>query len=108
MFLRRVWQHYSIRIADEARYTIMVPMKNLLITTAALEVGAGVALICFPTETTALLLAPAVNQTVATVSIERIAGAALLTLGVANWLAHYDEKSLAAKGIVGAMALFCI
>ncbi|MBI2809565.1 MAG: hypothetical protein HYX67_01860 [Candidatus Melainabacteria bacterium] len=83
----------------------LLTMKNLLIATAAIEVGAGVALIFFPAETTALLLAP-VDQTVATAGLQRIAGAALLTIGVANWFAHYDEKSLAAKGIVGAMVIY--
>ena len=80
-------------------------MKTLLIVTALIEVGASLALLCCPSATVALLLGAPLD-TPAAVSLGRVAGAALFALGVACWLAHYDEKSRAAYGMVSAMMLY--
>jgi hypothetical protein len=80
-------------------------MKRLLIVTAVIELGAGVALLCFPSATVALLLGSLLD-TPAAMNLARVAGAALFALGVACWLAQYDAQSRAAKGLVSAMVLY--
>jgi len=42
----------------------------------------------------------------AAITVARVAGAALLALGVACWLASYDGQSCAARGVVSAMVLY--
>jgi hypothetical protein len=73
--------------------------------TAVLEAGAGVALMCAPSMTVALLLGSPLG-TSAAVALGRLAGAAVLPLGVANWLAQHDQTSRAARGLVGAMVVY--
>jgi hypothetical protein len=80
-------------------------MKRLLIVTAVIELGAGVALLCFPSATVALLLGSLLD-TPAAMNLARVAGAALFALGVACWLAQYDAQSRAATGLVSAMVLY--
>jgi hypothetical protein len=80
-------------------------MKRLLFVTAVIEIGAGVALLCCPSATVALLLGSGLD-TSAAVTLGRVAGAALLALGVACWLAQYDAQSSAARGSVSAMVLY--
>jgi hypothetical protein len=80
-------------------------MKQLLIVTALIEVGASLALLCCPSATVPLLLGAPLD-TPAAISLGRVAGAALFALGVASWLAHYDENSRAARGVVSAMVLY--
>jgi len=80
-------------------------MKKLLVVTAVVEVGAGLALLCCPSATVALLLGSGLD-TPAALTLGRIAGAALFALSVACWLAHYDAQSSAASGLVSAMAFY--
>jgi len=82
-------------------------MKRLLIVTAIIELGVGLALLSFPSATVALLLGSSLDAPAA-VTLGGVAGAALLALGVANWLAQYDEQSCAARGLVSAMVLYNI
>ena len=80
-------------------------MKHLLVVTAVIEAGAGVALLCCPSAAAALLLGSGL-ATPSAVTLGRVAGAALLTLGVACWLARRDGRSRAATGLVAAMLLY--
>jgi hypothetical protein len=80
-------------------------MKRLLMLTAVIELGAGWALLCCPSAAVALLLGAPLDGAAALV-VARVGGTGLLTLGVACWLAHYDEKSQAARGVVSAMVLY--
>ena len=73
--------------------------------TAVIEAGAGLALLCFPSVTVALLLSTPL-ETIAGFTVARVAGAALLTLGAAFWLARGDRQSRAARGLVAAMVLY--
>jgi len=80
-------------------------MKKLLVVTAVIELGAGVALLCCPSATVKLLLGSPLDSAAA-LTLGRVAGAALFALGVACWLAHYDSQSCAARGLVSAMVLY--
>jgi hypothetical protein len=84
----------------------MVDMKNFLLTTALLEASAGIGLLFLPDQASALLLSPNVVNQISTEIIARIAGAALLTLGAANWFSQYDTSSNAARGLAGSMIIY--
>jgi hypothetical protein len=76
-------------------------MKHLLTATAALEVGAGLALLTVPS----LVFGPAIDTPTGS-TVARVAGAALLAIGVACWLARHDGQSHAARGIVGGLVVY--
>lgn len=80
-------------------------MKLLLLVTAVLEAGVGAALLGFPAGCVQMLLGAPLGESAA-VTLGRVAGTALLALGVANWFARYDEQSLATRGLVGAMVIY--
>ncbi|HEY5705863.1 MAG TPA: hypothetical protein VIS96_09850 [Terrimicrobiaceae bacterium] len=80
-------------------------MKALPIVTAVIEVGAGLALLGFPSAVAVLLLGTPL-ETAAALTVARVAGAGLLALGVACWLARGDMQSRAAIGLVVAMLLY--
>jgi hypothetical protein len=78
--------------------------RNLFIVTAVIEVGTGLGLVALPSLLSTLVLDSSLDTPVA-LTVARIAGVALLALGVACWLARHDGQSRAAKGLVGAMVL---
>ncbi len=80
-------------------------MKNLLMATALIEAGAGAALVCCPSMVVSLLLGTPLDAPAA-MTLGRVAGSALLALGVACWLATYDSQSCAARGVVSAMVVY--
>jgi len=80
-------------------------MKRLLAFTAALEAATGLGLLIVPSTISGVLLGATIDSTVAA-TIARIAGAALLALGVACWLASFDPQSCATRGVVSAMLLY--
>ena len=79
-------------------------MKSFFTVTAAIELGAGLALLCIPSAAVTLLLGSGLD-TPAAVTLGRVTGAALLALGVACFLTRHDG-SRAATGLVGAMTLY--
>lgn len=79
-------------------------MKRLLALTALLEVPTGLALIAVPDLVVHLLLGGEISG--AAVPLGRVAGVALLALGVACWFASQDARSCAARGLASAMALY--
>ena len=82
-------------------------MKTLHTATAVIEFGAGLALVCDPSALVALLVG-APLETPAALTVARIGGAAVLSLGVACWIARNDTHSRAASGLVAAMTLYNI
>jgi hypothetical protein len=80
-------------------------MKTLQTVTSVIELGAGLALLCFPSPFVALLLGSPFDTPVA-LTVARVGGAGLLSLGVACWLARSDSQSRAARGLVAAMLLY--
>jgi hypothetical protein len=82
-------------------------MTSLLTASAAIELAAGLALLCYPSATVALLVGAPLDAPAA-VTVARIGGAGLLALGVACWFARGDTQSRAANGLVAAMFLYDI
>src|SRR5437667_12816759 len=79
-------------------------IKRFLILTAIIEAATGLALIALPAIVVRLLLGAEISG--ASVPLGRVAGAALLALGVACWLARDDTQSRAASGLIVAMLTY--
>ncbi|SRR6266516_1116181 len=87
------------------RGTIAPNSKPLLSVMGAAEAATGLVLAVAPALLVELLLGAAPG-TAAGVTVSRVAGVAMLTLGVACWLAREDAAGRAAKGLVAAMLLY--
>jgi len=70
-------------------------MNKLLTITAVLEAGTGLALVLAPSVVASVLLGAALETPAAT-TVARVAGAALLAVGLAGWLARNDGRALVA------------
>jgi hypothetical protein len=81
-------------------------MKRFLTLTAIIEAATGLALIAVPAIVVRLLLGAEISG--ASIPLGRVAGAALLALGVACWLARDDRQNRAARGLVVAMLMYNI
>jgi hypothetical protein len=77
-------------------------MKKLLTITAIIEAATGVGLLAAPAVLAQLLLGGTLDGPVA-LTVARVGGAGLLTIGVACWLSRNDGRAL-----VGAMLLYNI
>lgn len=80
-------------------------MKSVLAVTAVLEVGAGLALLVLPSMACAQLFGSA-PDTPAGVTVARIAGAALVAIGLTCWFARHDVQSRAVRGLVSTLVLY--
>lgn len=79
-------------------------MKKVLTTTAVLEAATGLAMLSLPSLVASLIMGSPLD-TAAALTVARVAGVALLALGVACWLARHDEHASAATGLISAMVL---
>jgi hypothetical protein len=82
-------------------------MSRLLKLTAIIETATGLGLMAVPSVVVRLLLGSPLDASAA-VMLARVAGAALLALGVACLLARDDTQSRAARGVVVAMLTYNI
>src|SRR5207247_9309258 len=71
------------------------------------QMASGLWLMAVPSVVVRLLLGSPLDTSAAVV-LARVAGAALLALGVACWLARDDTQSRAARGLVVAMLMYNI
>jgi hypothetical protein len=79
--------------------------KYLLIVTALIEVGTGLVLLVAPAVAFLLLLgitSPAPEAVV----VGRVAGGALLAIGVACWLARNDGRRPAQVGVLSGVVIY--
>jgi hypothetical protein len=79
--------------------------KKLLLVTALLETATGLALLLSPPLVATVLLGASLDAPAALV-VGRVAGAALLSLGGACWLARNDGPNRTLRGLVVAMLLY--
>ena len=79
-------------------------MKFLLTLTALIEALTGLGLLIVPAIVVKLLLGAEISG--AAIPLGRVAGAALLALGVACWRARGDTQSRAARGLIAAILLY--
>jgi len=79
-------------------------MNRLLKLTAIIEAATGLGLVAVPALIVRLLLGGEISG--ASIPLGRITGVALLALGVACWVASYDVRNQAARGLVSAMSLY--
>jgi tellurite resistance protein TehA-like permease len=77
----------------------------LYATTAVIEIGTALALLCSPSAVVDILLGAPLDASAA-LAVARIAGVALLALGVACGLARDDAQNPTARGLVAAMLLY--
>jgi hypothetical protein len=79
-------------------------MKHLLALTAVIEAATGLALLAVPAFVVKLLLGEDISG--AGIPLGRVAGVALLALGITCWLAGGDTQSRAARGLLKAMLIY--
>jgi len=82
-------------------------MRTLLIVTALFEAATGVALVASPSFVVSFLIGSPLDSLPGSV-VARLAGVALLTLGVVCWLARNDQMNRVMVGPVSAMLLYNI
>jgi len=77
---------------------------SFFVVSAAMEVGAGVALLAAPDLVIRLVFGSAPPG--AGTALGRLAGGALVSLGAACWLARHDGISAASRGLVSGMLTY--
>jgi hypothetical protein len=79
--------------------------KRLLLVTALVEAATGLGLLILPTAILAILLGLQ-QPTIETSFVGRIAGAALLAIGAACWMARRDSSSPSQLGLLIGIFLY--
>ena len=79
--------------------------KLFLSVTAVVEAATGLCLVVLPAVLFAILLGID-NAAAAAIFVGRLAGAALLAIGVASWMARVDERTLAQLGLLTGILVY--
>jgi len=79
-------------------------MRLLLKLTSFIEAATGLGFIAAPALVVRLLLGSELLG--AGIPLGRVAGVALLAIGIACWLTSFDTQSCAARGVVSAMVVY--
>jgi hypothetical protein len=82
-----------------------VNLNSLFIVTAVVEVGTGLLLLILPVVPLALLLGSS-EAAPETLLVGRVAGAALLGIGVASWLARQEQRTPAQLGLLVGILIY--
>lgn len=80
-------------------------MKALLTSTAVLEASVGLGLLTRPSLPVAMLFGSSLDSPVG-LAIARVAGAALLSLGVACWLSRNETQGRGPSGLVAGLLVY--
>lgn len=79
--------------------------KSLLIVTAIIEIGTGLPLLIAPSLTAKLLLGAGLGSP-ESILVGRIAGAALLSIGLTCWLERNRDNGASARGLVSGLLVY--
>ena len=82
-------------------------MKTLFTVSAVIEVGAGLALLLAPSAAAALLFGTPLEAP-AGITLVRVAGGALLALGVGSWVARSGPAGPHSAGMIAALLVYNI
>ncbi len=80
-------------------------MKTLLIVKSVVEVFVGLALLGAPSLVVSILVGPQLTEPAA-IAIARVAGVALLAIGISCWLARKDSHRPAARGLIVGLLVY--
>lgn len=80
-------------------------MRAFLSVTALLEAATGFALATFPSPLVSVLIGSPLDTRSGSI-VGRLAGAALLTLGLVCWMARNDQQDRATARLIGAMLFY--
>ncbi|WP_010585926.1 hypothetical protein [Schlesneria paludicola] len=86
----------------DSRFRSMIAFHTV---TSVTELVAGASLLCLPSTALRALVGVLIDAPIP-LTVARVAGAGLLSLGIACWLARDDVKSCSAKGLVAAMLVY--
>src|SRR5262245_11824974 len=84
---------------------LLMHRESLLIVTALVEVGTGLSLLIVPSVPLELLLGVG-EASPGVILVARVAGAALLALGVASWVGRSDNRSPAQLGLITGVLIY--
>jgi len=79
-------------------------LAPFFVLSGVMEVGAGLGLLAAPE--LAIQLVFGASGTTAGLALGRLAGGALMSLGVACWLARHDGSSAASRALVSGMLIY--
>jgi hypothetical protein len=79
--------------------------RNLLMLTALAEAATGLAIIFAPVALVSLLLGESLDSSGA-VTVARVAGVAMISLGLACWLAREEGGTRTGRAVITAMLLY--